>query len=224
MKKILVISIMVFVFSSSIAYAEESEKVSGLVVLKEDVVFSPHKDYSIPCISTFFHYKSIGGGFDLRYYERGRVTEFQPYLTFSPNKGKSPWYFLGGLSFDSNNTKYFQTGIWYINSFGKLNMLWDVRNWWAFEKGETYFDPFLQLLYPLPKPFNIDERFYAGVELEYNHFWSGPTHNWYFGGPLIGFKITKDISTFVRLSREWDVLKGDTTKTDRIRLGLNINF
>jgi hypothetical protein len=220
---------VILVLTLTLVYAEEKDdKISGLVVLKSDWISPVGKgeSYFVPALCPFLKYKSWGGGFDLRYYESGKVTEFQPYLTFTPKGGKSPWYFLGGLSFDTNNAKYAQTGVWYINNFGDLNVAVDVRNFWSLDsdKAKGFIEPFLQLLYPFPKFVNINKRFCGGVELDYVHWWSGDNHNWFLAGPVVGFKITDNLSTFVRVSKEWTEKKDDTTSAYRVRVGLNITF
>jgi len=211
-----------FLLILTTVYAEEPKepKIEGLIVLKNDWIPKPGND--IPCLSTHFKYKSLGGGFDLRYYNRGKVTEFQPYITM--NKG--PWYALVGYSVDANNVQYAQTGIWYIKNFGKLNILADVRNWWSLDTGKakSYFDPFVQVLYPFPKAWNIDNKLYFGVEGEINHWWSGPSHNWYLIGPVVGCNITKNLAVFVRASHEWNVKEDVMERAYRIRTGLIVKF
>jgi hypothetical protein len=222
MKKIVFISIIIIVLGSmATVYADEPkiERIEGLIVLKNDWV---SKTGNIPCISTYFHWKYLGGGFDLRYYGRGRTLEFQPYLTL--NKG--PWYGFIGYSMDDNHAQYVQTGMWYIKNFGKLNILADVRNWWSLDvdKARTYFDPYIQLLYPLPKPLNtVDDKFYFGLEGEVNHWWRG-SHNWYLVGPVLDCNITKNLALFFRPSHEWDINQGVTKRAYRFRTGLIVKF
>ncbi|MFH1210657.1 MAG: hypothetical protein V1645_01960, partial [archaeon] len=81
---------------TSIVYGGEGDKVDGLVVFKNDWFFPKEgKDFSVQALCTYFHWKYLGGGFDLRYRGKGDdFVEFQPYLTL--NKG--PWYVLGGFS------------------------------------------------------------------------------------------------------------------------------
>ena len=200
---------------------KKESKIQSLVILKNDwVPGSKHTD--IPCLSTYFTYKSLGGGFDLRYYSRGSVTEFQPFMTL---KIKGPWYGFIGYSINESHAQYAQTGMWYVNNLGKLNVLLDVRNWWSLDadKARTFFDPYLQLLYPFPKRLNFDEKLYFGLEAELNHWWSGPAHNWYMIGPVVGCNLTKNMAVFVRPSHEWDVTT-ETKRAYRVRTGVILKF
>jgi len=142
----------------------------------------------------------------------------KPYLT--ANKG--PFYVLAGLQADSDKTSHVQAGMWYVNRFKKLNVFLDVRHYWAVSnKCQDYLDAWFSISHPVTP---ISEKLFVGTELEVIHYWGGPAHNWYFVGPLIGYEITKNISIFARLSREWDVCGRQTEKTDRIRLGVKFTF
>ncbi len=229
MKKLILVSSMILLSLCSVCLAQEeyaeiegqeSSKIGGSITIKNDWISRPNSD--VPSLSTYFKWKFLGGGFDLKYCSRGSVTKFQPYITL--NKG--PWYALVGYSVDDSHAQYFQTGVWYVNSFGKLSVVLDVRNWWSLNswKTQSYFDPFVQLLYPIPKPFNIDDKLYFGLEGEINHWWSGQAHNWYQVGPVVRCKITKNLAVFLRLSHEWDVKEDSTENAFRIRTGVVFSF
>jgi hypothetical protein len=202
-------------------WAEEidGEKVSTTLVLKGDFVKPKHSEaYFASQFNGYWHYKWFGGGIDVTDNRKAGWTQIKPYLT--ANKG--PFYVLVGFQADTDKANYVQTGAWYVNRFKKLNVFLDVRNFWAASnKCYDYLDAWLAIWHPVTP---ISEKLYIGTELEYIHYWAGPRHNWYFIGPLVGYELTKNISIFVRLSREWDVCGSKTETTDRVRLGVKFNF
>jgi len=215
-RTILVLLSLVFFSVVSLVSAEEAkeEKVSTTIVLKNDFVFrNSGQSFDAQRMSTYWGYKSFGGGFDLSYVRKDGYIQVNPYLTLS----KGPWFLVGGFSFD-NFSQYVQFGFWYLNRFGDFDVLVDVRNYFAVGgKAEGYLDNFLEITRPL------GERFYAGLDLEYVRWW-GCNHDWYFVGPLVGYRITKNVSTFVRISHEWDALGSRTNEANTIRLGLTFKF
>jgi hypothetical protein len=225
MKRILVCGIMILMalLLSSVAtvQAEEQEgdKVSTALAIKGDFV-SPHhgEKHFAAQFNGYWHYKWFGTGIDVTDKRHAGWTQVKPYVT--ANKG--PFYVLAGLQADTNKANHLQTGVWYVNRFKKLNVFLDVRQYWAVnDKCRDYIDAWLSVTNPVTP---ISERLFVGTELEYIHYWSGPSHNWYFIGPLVGFEITKNISIFARLSREWDVCGSKTETTNRVRLGVKFSF
>jgi hypothetical protein len=213
---VLVLLSVVFFSVVSLVSAEEvkEEKISTTIVLKNDWVFrNSGQSSDVQRMSTYWGYKSFGGGFDLSYARKDGYIQVNPYLTL--NKG--PWFLVGGFSFD-NFSQYVQFGFWYLNRFGDFDVFVDIRNYFAVGgKAEGYLDNFIEITRPL------GERFYAGLDLEYIHWW-GAGHDWYFIGPLVGYRITKTISTFVRISHEWDILGSRIKEANCIRLGLTFKF
>jgi len=164
----------------------------------------------------FWHYNNwLGGVLDVTTKPKFNYVQVKPYLTI--NKG--PFYLLGGVSTDSVGTDYAHSGIWYTDTLNKVKVFFDLRNYWGIG-GEPvdYLDAFLEL------ERSLGEKFFYGLDLDYCHYWQDENHNFYFVGPYIGYKFTKSFAVFVRPSMEWDVLEGVSSKTDKIRLGVKINF
>jgi hypothetical protein len=204
----------VLVIFSSVIFAED-EKVSTSITLKNDWSFPENgKSSSAQKLSTYWSYKSFGGGMDICFIKKtNNYFSLEPYLTY----GNGPWFLVGGFSLD-NSSRYAETGFWYIKTFGKLNAFLDVRNYFATSgKAEDYLDNFLELKHPL------NDKFYAGIDLEFIRYWEGGG-NWYMIAPLIGYNINQNISIFTRISRDWSVVDNQTSQSDRIRLALKMKF
>jgi len=198
---------------------------SGLLVLKNDVNFPKGKDVSATQqVCAWVQYKWIGLGVDLVMSADKKERYFQgsPYVTGKIDLKKwGELYPLVGFSGDDTGTDYVQTGFWYSKGFGKLHTFWDIRHYWAVKAQTTsYIDSFLEVKYPLTK----NEKLFAGLDLEYIHYFE-KDHDWYFVGPLVGYKFTKNIAFVVRASREWDVSHdGGTKPTDKIRTMIVFTF
>lgn len=201
--------------------AEESanDKLSTNIVLKGTFVKPHHGEaYFAAQFCGYWHYKWFGSGIDVTDVRRKGWTQLSPYLT--ANRGS--FYALVGFQADSDRTHHVQTGLWYVNRFKKFNVFLDVRNFWAVSNNTFhYLDVWLSLSHPITP---VSEKLFAGVELEYIHYWTGPSHNWYFVGPFVGYQFTKNISAFVRLSREWDVCSGIAEPADSVRVGVKFTF
>jgi hypothetical protein len=199
--------------------AEESgeEKVSTLLILKNDLV-SPQqgKSFFSQTISGYWHYKWIGGGGDFTYTPRKDFLEMKPYVTV--NKG--PFYALLGYSGNSLEQKYVQVGGWYWNTFGKLTVFVDVRNYCATNKSTvSYLDAWISAYYKL------GDRFYIGAENRVAHWWDPKKdHNQVMLGPLAGINITKTTSVYVRPSVSWDMVDGITKRDFCVRVGWKTVF
>ena len=209
----LFLAVVSFAPSAFCADQEKEEKVSTTITIKNDWVFpNSGESFDVQRLSAYWHYRYLGGGFDLNYGRKGDYIQVKPYLTL--NKG--PWYLVGGFSAD-NYSQYVQTGFWYVNTFDKLGVFLDVRNYFGVGgKSDSYLDNFLELTYPLGK------KFYVGVDLIYDHWWQG-SHDWALVGPLVGYKFTDTVSAFVRVSHEWD-MAGKTSEANCVRLGLTFKF
>lgn len=224
MKKVVLFLIMaVFCFTAELQAEDSSrdqktvQKASTLIIIKNDFVEPEEKaSYHKQSVSIYCHNGNwFGGGLDLTVKPKYDYTEVKPYLTV--NKG--PFYLLGGLSINSAGNDYIQGGIWYTNKFGKVKVFFDLRNYWNIDGESTdYLDSFLKGEYPL------GEKFYAGLDLDYCRYWQDGNHNFYFIGPYVGYKITDNTSIYLRLSRDWNVVNGNSDRTDKIRGGLKIAF
>jgi len=212
-----IIGIVIVLVMTGICLSQEGEeRVTSLFVLRNDWVSPKEGKSSVTQLNSgYWHFKSFGGGIDVKSNLQANFLEAQPYLTI--NSG--PWYLLGGFSTNSAGADYIQTGLWYIKSFSKLTVIADLRNYWAVsEKANGYTDNLLEVTYPLT------EKFFTGFDFRFDHWWKGKSHDWYLAGPLIGYNLTKSTSIFLRVSREWDVLDSRTSRADRIRIGLKLCF
>jgi hypothetical protein len=224
MKRIVMSGMMTVVLMLALAltvWAEETDndKVSTTLVFKGDFV-KPQSGQAhfASQFNGYWHYKWFGGGIDVTDKRHTGWTQVKPYLT--ANKG--PFYALVGLQADTDKTSHVQTGAWYVNRFKKLNVFLDVRNYWAVSGDcQNYLDAWLSVSHPVTP---ISEKLYVGTELEAIHYWTGPAHNWFLVGPFIGYDLTKNISIFARLSRDWDVCGGKTATTDGVRMGVRLTF
>lgn len=216
MKKIIAIAILACLVAG-VTFAQDKEaKVSGSIVSKTDFVFPQEgKSKTTEVLSMYWQYKRLGGGLDVVMDPKNDFFQTEPYLTF--NKG--PWYLLGGAAINSAGNRWAQTGGWYINKFGRFNLVIDVRNYWGLNsQSVSFLDTFGEATY------DLSEKLFAGLDVEYVHWWKGKSHNRYFVGPVLGYKVIKNLTVFVRPSREWDALAGSTKYTDKVRIGLKFCF
>lgn len=216
MKGFIAILVVVVVIIASVVWAEDSDRVSTYLDFRQDYK-NPQGGASETgqSIVVWLQYGSIGGLFE------GDVTNKSHYVDFKPSLlyRKGSFYLLGGFAADSLGSEFIQTGVWYLNTFGKLCVFLDARNYWSITSQDNgYAENFLRLTHP------IAGKFYGGIDMIFDHWWSGESHNCYFVGPLIGYEITKEISIYLRVSREWDILGGNTNQTDRAKLGLVFYF
>ena len=189
---------------------------STLITLKNDLVKPEEgESYHKQSVTIYCHNGNwFGGGLDVTVKSKYDYTEVKPYFTI--NKG--PLYLLGGLSTNSTGSNYIQSGIWYINKFRKVNIFFSLKNYWNIAGESTdYLDCFLESEYPL------SERFYAGLNLDYCHYWN-ENHQFFLIGPYVGYKIIDNVSVYLRLSRGWNIVEDQSNRTDNIRTGLEITF
>ncbi|MCK4540180.1 hypothetical protein KAU09_03435 [Candidatus Parcubacteria bacterium] len=195
----------------------EDKKASALIVIKNDFV-EPEKaeSYHKQSMTIYCHDGNwFGGGLSVTVKPKYDYTEVKPWFTL--NKG--PLYFLGGLSTDSSGNDYIQGGGWYINKFGKFKVFFDLRNYWNIDgESSDYLDCFLEGEYPLGK------KFYVGLDLDYCHYWQDEDHNFYFVGPYVGYKVMDNLSVYLRLSCDWNVVHDNADRTDKARIGLKVTF
>lgn len=210
---LLSIAILVFAVPSFAAEASE-DKVSTSVTIKNNWV-SPEAGDSLNTqgLDIYWSYGQLGGGVDLCYASKSNFTQIKPYLTF--NKG--PWYLVGGFSVD-NTAEFAQAGFWFVDSFSDFNVFLDVRNYFAIDgESDDFLDTYLGISHAL------GGKFYVGADLICDYWWKNGD-SWYLVGPLVGYKFTKSLSVFTRLSREWLISDSETSASDCVRLGLNLRF
>ncbi|MFZ2188286.1 MAG: hypothetical protein WAV73_01845 [Candidatus Moraniibacteriota bacterium] len=222
MKKNIVIVIAIavtcmFVVTPSFIWAEDSlvDRVSTSITLKNDWHFvNGGKSFDTQEFFSYSHFHDWGGGVVVSESRTADSIQVKPYATW--NDG--PWYLVGGASFGDCG-QFFQAGGWYINSFGKLNVIVDMRNYFGLDaKSLNYLDSFWEVSYPL------GDKFFVGVDAVYDYWWSN-SNQWAMIGPFVGYNINKTISVFVRWTHEWDLPSGaKTTEANVIRLGLTFNF
>lgn len=219
MKRLLIaVMITTLAFGVNVCFAQSNgkDKITTSLTIKNDFGFPKDgEDYTTQAISAYWHYKWLGGGIDLRANFRNDFLEASPYLTLN----YAHWYLLGGCVVDSEGSDFIQVGLWYINTIGKFNVVLDLRNYWPVDGKNlnSYTDDFLEVTYPL------SDRFFVGIDLEYAHWWEGPSHDYLSVGPLVGYKISKNVSIFVRPTYDWN-FADKTTGTTRVRVGLSLSF
>ncbi len=217
MKKIFVLAAaMVALLASGPVWAQGSEKVSTMIDLRNDFIV-PEKGENLTgqSVNILWQSKWIGGFLESDYKSKNHAFTIKSSLLFI----KGPWYFLGGVSTNSQGSDFVQTGFWYVNNFGQLSVLLDMRNYWSItSKQNDYTDNLLRVMYP------ITDRASIGADLAYDRWWNVSSHNLYFIGPRLSYQLTKEISIYTRVSHEWDVLGSKTEAVDRIRVGLTFAF
>ncbi|GEM_PF-2026726 len=218
---------------SALAQDANSEKISGSIDIRISDFVYPEKGENITgqSLNAFWKYKQYSGLLETSYISESHSFTIKPSIQFS----KGPLSALVGLSTNDTGSDFFQVGIWYADSFGKFKVLVDARNYFSITSQENgYIDNFVRVMYP------ITDKLSAGIDFGYDHWWEGNEHNWYFFGPRAVYQITKDVSIYIRVSREWNVKKvavetiaesttvttmeRETDITDKIRLGLIIAF
>lgn len=207
------ITVLLAIFILSISVSAEEEKVSTSINLKNDWSDASGKTVDSQKMFVLWHYKNIGGGMDMAITRRKDYFQVDPFLTF--NRG--PWYLVGGASVD-NFSQYIQGGFWYMNSIGKTFVFADIRNYFATGgNAKDYIEGFFELKQPIGK------RFFMGADLDYV-LWREGNNSYFLFGPIVGVKINKNISVYMRISREWNIIDDKSDGSNRFRLGMTISF
>jgi hypothetical protein len=213
---ILVLSSAVQVFAaeevSSISTAETT------VVLKNDWV-KPEgsRGFFANGLWLYTHKDKFGIGFDSCENYKDGYYQIDPFITYD----KGHWSGLVGFSSNNLGNNFVQVGFWYTKTYNKkLSVFVDIRNYFTVSgKQNSYLDNFMEITYP------IGDKFYAGIDVEYLKWWDNSSHQCFFVGPLVGYKLSKNVHMFLRVSEEWDKKNHKTsTETDRVRLGLKFMF
>lgn len=214
MKRIIFLAVVFAAFVINPVLAQEP--ISTMVDLRHDF-FYPKKGENLTAqsLKILWQHNWLAGFLESDFKSSNHALTLKPSLLLR----HGPWYFLGGLSANSQGSDFVQAGIWHVNRFGNFNILLDLRNYWSISgKGNNYMDNLLRVMYPLVGKLSI------GTELGYDHWWNTSNHNWFLVGPRISYQLTKELSIYVRVSREWDVLGNKTEETDRIRTAIQFNF
>lgn len=212
----LAITVVILVANTVMAQEPTTERVSTMIDIRNDLIV-PEKGESqmAQSVNVLWRYKGFGGFLETDYKSKSHTLTIKPSLLFRLGS----WHLLGGLSTNSQGADFAQTGAWFIDSFGNFKVLADLRNFWSISgRGNSYTDNLLRIMYPITSKFSI------GADLAYDHWWNETNHNWYFVGPRISYQLTKGVSIYTRVSREWDALGDKTQTVDRIRLALAFAF
>ena len=203
---------------SVFAQETNSEKASTFVDFRNQYYASQNgSSQYAEALMVWWQYKALGLVFEESYANKAHSICLKPSALL---KVGNSLYLLGGLSTDSNGSDFIQTGAWYMNDFGKFNVLVDMRNYWSItSQSNGYTDNLFRLMFPVGKGFS------GGIDLAYDHWWSGPSHDWFLIGPRLSYKITDVIGIYGRVSPEWDIRENNTAKmTMQYRIGLNFKF
>jgi hypothetical protein len=221
MRKIITIVAVLVAVSTvaiSISWAAEAasaEKISTTIILRNDW-YSPNdgKAIDLQWYTAYWHYRNFGGGVDVNINPSADYTRIRPFVTL--NSG--PWYVLAGAAY-SNIEEYAQLGLRYINSINGFNVVFDLRNYIGLDlNSPSYSDNFVEVTHP------IGEKFFVGVDMLYDHWWEGDSHDVLLVGPVFGYHFTKTIAAYVRVSHDWNFREAGTKEGNGIRLGLIFNF
>lgn len=195
---------------------KQVNQVSTMIYLKNDWVHPVEGEgYWKEALSVYWYNDRFGAGIDVTAKPKFDFLDVRPYLTVN----QAPFYFLAGLATDSTGADYFQAGVWYFDTLGKFCIMLDLRNYWGIDGGASdYTEDFLEVIY------SLDEKFFVGLDLCYDHWWEESDHNYYLVGPFIGYQITKSTSAHLRSSRDWEIIEESSSRTDALRLEIRIYF
>lgn len=190
-----------------------SGEITTSITLRNDYL-KPNQDQSLTIQSFFgyWHYKKYGAGLELDC--SNNFFRAKPYFTLDFGKHFSGVF---GINSDSAGNDYFLTGLWYTDSWKKLGLIADVRNYWSMGEQDDYLDIFVLATFP------INAKWFTGAGIQYDYFWQSQA-NWFLAGPVLGYKIDDNWSIVGRLSHEWDWGKGYQAEADRLRLELKTSF
>lgn len=141
---------------------------------------------------------------------------FRPYVTLKAG----PVTPIMGLSTDSAGQDFVNAGLWYAKKVGaRVNLFVDLRNYWGLNGDSNGFTDNL-----LAVSVSLSDQAYVGVDLFYDHYWE-TDDDWYKIGIPVGYKLTKDVTVFLRPGFERFLPQGgEHADTESLRLGLNVNF
>jgi len=138
----------------------------------------------------------------------------QPSLTM----GKGPLSAIVGITTDSAGSSYYYGGASYAMNFGKVSAFLDARNYWGMEgTSPSYLDNYLG--FSLVKIGKAK----VGLDLVYDYWWE-LGDDFYMVGPTFKYALTKSVTLYARPSMEWFVSDGNSTSTEKLRIGLNFSF
>lgn len=223
MKKFIWVCVSIVIFlaaGSGFVFAQETnpEKPSTFVDFRNDYMVSQNgSGQYVELLMVWWQYKELGLVFEETYANKVHAICIKPSALWKIGKSL---YLLGGLSTDSSGSDFVQTGAWYINNFGKFNVLADMRNYWSITgQNNGYTDNLFRFGYLPSKNFSV------GIDAVYDHWWNGPAHDWFLIGPRVGYKITDTIGIYGRVSPEWDIRENNVAKmTMRYRAELTFSF
>lgn len=215
MRKIILVVVAFLLLVVNMVSAQD--KISTFIDFRNDYVMPENgDDQYVQAMAIWWQYKSAGLIIEESYADKSHSSCLKSALSWKVGKA---WYLIGGVSVNSQGLKFVQTGVWYINKLGKASIYIDLRNYLSItDQKNGYTDNLFRIMYPIGKGFSV------GTDLIYDHWWSGPSHSWYFIGPRLSYKINVKTSIYARVSREWNVKEASSVTTDKLRVGLTFSF
>lgn len=206
--------LVVFLAITSV-FAQDSEKVSGFVDVRNDIVLpKDEEDITVQSVNIFLKHGRAGVFLESADRSKDHVLTLKPSLLLS----KGPWSLLVGAATNSKGADFAQAGAWYINSFGKVNIFADLRNYFSISgQSNGYTDNLFRIMYP------ITDKISVGAELVFDHWWNDG-HNLYLIGPRAIYQFSKTASIYIRVSHEENATCTGTVETNYIRTALMYTF
>lgn len=192
------------------------ENVQSKLSLQTDLMYPENgDDFVAQKVIAHFQKGDLGLGGETLVITKSDYLRFRPYITIKTG----PITPIVGLSTDSSGQDFINAGVWYAKKVGRISLFIDLRNYWGLNGASNGFtDNLLAVSVPL------NDHAYVGVDLFYDYFWE-TDNQWYKIGIPIGYKLTKDITIYLRPGFERLLPKGEEpSDTNSLRLGLNVNF
>lgn len=166
-------------------------------------------------VIAYFQKGDAGIGGEVFMIPKKDYLRFRPYATLK----LGPVTPIIGLSTDSKGVDHIDAGLWYFRKFGNLGVFIDLRNYWGLNSDSVDFtDNFAAL------SLNVNEKFFVGVDISYDHYWKNKD-DWYLVGIPIGYKAVKNVDVFIRPTYEEFIPEGGKKSGIRsLRMGVNISF
>lgn len=163
----------------------------------------------------YFQKGDIGIGGEVLLITKFDYLRFRPYATLK----LGPVIPIFGFSTDSKGSDHIDAGLWYSRKFGNFGVFVDLRNYWRLNTNSVDFTEEIVAM-----SYNINEKFFAGVDLIYDHYWKSKD-DWYLVGIPLGYKAANNVDVFIRPTYEELIPEGgEKSGTRSLRMGINISF
>lgn len=212
---------LVLIFGSIVsAKAEQESKKITTTVFSQFDLASPEdaKDYTQYQLSSYWLYDNQFGVFlEVTAQPERDCNNLLALVSAKINKDALT-HFTVGFSTNNLDSDYLFAGAWQFRTMGKWNSFVELRHYFGVDNtSDDFSDVFAEVTYA------VSDKISVGVATIYDHWWESNS-DWFLIGPIVYYKLMDNAKFFVRASNDWYKTSGDTTQTQKLRLGILWTF